>query len=356
MKDFFIAFSSSSAAIAGIIFAFLITKALSFESLQEGIMDEINKKIIDLKKINSKILNRIIPNEIIETRKEEIESSYEKELFENYDEWIQKEEEFLMDYLLKTKIYYLNIDECLKKLKEIGKSFLKNEYEKMKKYIEEIPSYKVEKIAYLDKLEDEEEFKFLNKISQVEYEELNNLFEYKKAYSESYLEGYARGSGIPRPYYQAVDYDSEAKEIENDIVLQLVEFEYKNEEINHLYKKINNLKTERRNLTIFLGFAYIIVIVGVIYPLSYVKYKNEDILDYGFNNFWGELFSRSGVMLAILWLILTLFTITIYKAIQLKKELDILKVDIKGISLIKAENYIMRNMERCQKFEKNKII
>lgn len=356
MKDFFVAFSSSSAAIAGIIFAFLISKALGFESLQEEIMDEINKKIIDLKRINSKILNRIISSEIIETRKEEIELSYEKKLFADYDNWIQKEEEFLMDYLLKAKIYYLDIDECLKKLKEIGKSFLKNEYEKMKEYIEEIPSYEIKKIAYLDKLEDKEEFKFLNKISEVEYKDLDDLFEYKKSYSESFLEGYARGSGIQKLYYPTPDYDSEAKEIENDIALQLVEFEYKNEEIHHLYKKINNLKTERTNLTIFLGFAYIIVIVGVIYPLSYVKYKNEDILDYGFNNFWRELFSRSGIMLAILWLILTLFTVTIYKAIQLKKELDILKVDIKGISLIKTENYIMKNMERCQEFEKNKII
>lgn len=356
MKDFFIAFSSSSAAIAGIIFAFLISKALGFESLQEEIMDEINKKIIDLKRINSKILNRIISSEIIETRKEEIELSYEKKLFADYDNWIQKEEEFLMDYLLKAKIYYLDIDECLKKLKEIGKSFLKNEYEKMKKYIEEMPRYKLDEIAYLDKLEDTEKFKFLNKISQIEYKSLNDLFEYKKAYLESYLEGYARGAGIPKPYYPTPDYDSEAKEIENNIASQLVEFEYKNEEINHLYKKINNLKTERTNLTVFLGIAYTIVIIGVIYPLSYVKYKNEDILDYSLKNFFLELFSWSGVMLAILYTILTYFTFKIYKAIELKKELDMLKKDVSKIGLIKAENYIIRNMERCQEFEKNKII
>lgn len=356
MKDFFVAFSSSSAAIAGIIFAFLITKALTFESLQQDIIDEINKKIIDLKRINSKILSRIIPDEIIKMRKEDIESSYKKELFENYDEWIQKEEQFLMSYLLKTKIYYLDIDECLKKLKETGKSFLKNEYEKMKNYIEEMPRYRLKEISYLYKLKDIAEFKFLDRISKIEYDILNDLFEYKKNNSTSYLEEYARGIGIPNLYSPTLDYNNEAKEIENNIAVQLVELEYKNEEINHLYKKINNLKIERKNLIIFLGFAYTIVIVGVIYPLSYVKYKNEDILDYSFNNFWGELSSKSGLMLAILWGILTLFTLKVYNAIQLKKELNILKGDIREISLIKTENYIRINMERCQEFEKNRII
>ena len=112
---------------------------------------------------------------------------------------------------------------------------------------------------------------------------------------------------------------------------------------------MTSLKKERDNIYIFLIIAYFMIVFGVIYPLSYIKFTNEIELDYTiYNNFFSELFSVSGFMLAVLLAIFSGFSLRIYLLIGFNNELVLMIKKLKNQEFIDNKNYIIENFELCE--------
>lgn len=359
MKDFLIAFSSSTAAIGGIIFAFLISKALGFEGAQSEILESAEKKILEIKKINSKLLVIFISKAIYDNTEDDLIEEYYKKLNENYFKWENKELYYWVKYVKEEKAYYLFKDKVIEKLIKKKNEFLKNKYKTLQKIIQNSSIEKIENIKNLEKYEEfiffknneEYRIKLKNDIKN-EIEIRNRGFEPvvgARVYSDppsigSYLEN-----------FKNINFSSmtwpKIRETQKEIGQLLVEYTYKKEEIKHLLKKIDSLKKERDNICIFLGTAYFMIIFGVIYPLSYIKFPNEAKLDYTlYNNFFKELFSFSGFMLFMLFIIFSVFTLKIYLLIVASNELTLIFNKLKTENLLEEKSDIIENFEFCESY------
>lgn len=359
MKDFFIAYSASSAAVGGIIFAFLISKALGFESSQSKILDNVERKILDIKKINSKILTIAISKVTYEETEADLLNKYSKELERNYFKWQDKEINFLIEYVKKENAYYLRKEEAEEKLKKKSFEFLEYKYNFLKKIIK---SSKYEEIEDINGLKKYDEFEYLK--NNVEYN--NKLKKYIKENLKIQLDiesgEYERvGDAVPinvqsqrireskNSMLDKLQIRETQKKTQKEIGQLLVEYAYEKEKMEHLLKKITNLRKERNRIFVFLGTAYFMMNFGVIYPLSYTKYSNGVKLDYTiYNNFFYELFSFSGFMLFVLFVIFTIFTGMIYYIVSFNNELTTAFNKLRNNKLFENKSYIIENFEYYQ--------
>lgn len=367
MKDFLIAFSASTAAIGGIIFAFLISKALGFEETQSDILDNVEKKILEINKINSKLLGITVFESVYKLTEKNILDKYFEELEKNYFNLENREKDYLVEFIKLNKAFYLKQDEIVEKLNEKKNEFLNNKYIVLKEIIDKSDAREV---STIDDLKKNPEFVFLK--DKVEY--------------VIRLEDYIRNKNTPKPevrkklniptinFFQnsskfEIDYNRfnevntkkfeylSPNNISNMRLLQeksnqlLIEYKYKKEEMKPLLKKITSLKKERNSIYMFLGTAYIMVILGVIYPLSYIKYSNEAKLDYTlYNNFFSELFSFSGIMLFSLFIIFTIFTLKIYLLVAANNELKKVFNKLNNEDFLENKSYIIENFEFCENY------
>lgn len=74
-----------------------------------------------------------------------------------------------------------------------------------------------------------------------------------------------------------------------------------------LSKKTNGFNKEKNQINIILTGISLFFIIGIIYPLSFVKYSGNVELDYSLNNFFYELNSMSGIILFIIGIIFLSF-------------------------------------------------
>lgn len=75
-----------------------------------------------------------------------------------------------------------------------------------------------------------------------------------------------------------------------------------------LSKKTNAFSKEKKQINFFMIIVSLFFIVGIIYPLSFLKYSENTELDYSFNNnFFYELNSMSGIILFIISIIFLSF-------------------------------------------------
>ncbi|MCF0171839.1 MAG: hypothetical protein HUJ87_15200 [Fusobacterium varium] len=94
--------------------------------------------------------------------------------------------------------------------------------------------------------------------------------------------------------------------------LEFESLKEKEEKLKYIYKEKFFLK----GLIIIL---YIVFIFGVIYPLSFLKFTELDVLDFSLHrNFMTELFTQSGLMLFCLTFIVTLCIGAILKILSKK--------------------------------------
>lgn len=76
-----------------------------------------------------------------------------------------------------------------------------------------------------------------------------------------------------------------------------------------LSKKTNGFSEEKKQINFFMIIVSLFFIVGIIYPLSFLKYSENTELDYSFNNFFYELNSMSGIILFIVGIIFLSFIV-----------------------------------------------
>lgn len=359
MKDFFIAFSSTIAAVAGIIFAFLISKSLGFEEYQDNILDSAEKKELEIKKIEEQIKNIKVLNGIKDNRISDIRYSFAENLKNDYYFFKENKSKYIEDYCLKKEIYYLDWKEVENELNEEISKFLAVKINIMKKYIDKLENEEFCNLNSVDDLKNKLEFKFLYEV----YDEVNKYFMEEKAMKMSIFSKISSFNilksmeNITIPYEELRSFNNFLKEtinLEKEIKNLLIDYIYKKEEINQLLKKINNLNNERKNIITFLGISYGMIIFGVIYPLSYIKFTNNDVLDYTlYNNFFSEIFSQSGIMLLILALIFSIFSYKIYSAIKVKSDLKKFIEQIKKLDILESQNKILRTFNYFENLKKN---
>lgn len=355
MKDFLIAFSASTAAIAGIIFAFLISKALGFESAQSDVLDSAEKKILDIKKINSKLFGISNLKFNYNGTEADLLEKYVEKLEQDYSKWESRGLEHFIEYIKGNKVYHLQKDILLEKLNEEKDRFLERKYEALKKIIENSLSREITSLYDLKKYP---QYNIL-KNSAIYLIQLEDDLKNKNCKIESELERLVRLStdsirlgdkDLVANFLSPNQYKE--KEIQKQIGELLVDYIYKKEELKYSLKKMTSLKKERDNIYIFLIIAYFMIVFGVIYPLSYIKFTNEIELDYTiYNNFFSELFSVSGFMLAVLFAIFSGFSLRIYSLIDFNNELVLMIKKLKNQDFIDNKNYIIENFELCESYK-----
>ena len=81
-------------------------------------------------------------------------------------------------------------------------------------------------------------------------------------------------------------------------------YEIKNFSLENEEKKLNYLEREKTVYKKSLILLYFLFIVGVIYPLSFIKFEEETVIDFSiYRNFLEQLFTLSGIFLTFLSLI-----------------------------------------------------
>lgn len=354
MKDFFIAFSTTTAALVGIIFAFLINKVFGFEERQEEIFDDFEKNESEIRKIEKQLVAMKQISSIENNVKNDIKNKFKDKLEKNYYELRGKEEEFINDYCRKKEIYYINNSELVKEMGNITFDFLDKEIEKMRNYFEKMDIEELSKINSCKELDNKIEFKYLNEVSNtIEFlfsfikeekiKEKESFFKDKKNTTEKMIKCNINSFKALDPIFPKKEQEKNNIEFEKEIKILLIEYIYKKNNIKTLLKKIRFLKKEQKKILIFLGFAYILIILGVIYPLSYVKFSNGTNLDYGLQNFFSELFTVSGFLLGALVIILSLFLCIISSGMKLKLNLNQVEERVKDLNRLESQNIILNN-------------
>lgn len=103
-----------------------------------------------------------------------------------------------------------------------------------------------------------------------------------------------------------------------------------------LSKKTNGFRKEKKQINFFMIIVTLFFIVGIIYPLSFVKYSKNVDLDYSFNNFFYEINSISGIILLIISLIFLLFIVKIF---SINNKLDFPKEKLEEFNKIYTFEY-----------------
>ena len=233
MKDFLIAFSASTAAIAGIIFAFLISKALGFEGAQSDILDDVEKKILDIKKINSKLFGISNLKFSYNGTEDDLLEKYVEKLEQDYSKWESRGLEHFIEYIKGNKVYHLQKDILLEKLNEEKDRFLEKKYKFLKKIIE---NSLIREITTLDDLKKYPQYNIL-KNSAIYLIQLEDDIKNKNCKIESELERLVRLStdsirlgdkDLVANFLSSNQYKE--KEIEKQIGELLVDYIYKKDE------------------------------------------------------------------------------------------------------------------------------
>ena len=256
MIEFFKVLSGVTASIISIIFAFLLSKIISFEEKSNNIIEKIENRLIELNELKIDIKSMGM------TQGEYDDS--ENEIFERYFEIIldidEESDENIVMYILKEKeIFFITVNKIIGKLEERKKEWCKEKLKEIVNFIEE---------NYFSSISDiykniEEKFKSTKLIKKILPEE----------YSLSIRNAFINSQKNKNSYF------------------------LHNNHFNYLERE----KTVYKKSLILLYFLFI---VGVIYPLSFIKFEEETFIDFSiYRNFLEQLFTLSGIFLTFLSLI-----------------------------------------------------
>lgn len=332
MIEFFKNISAINSSIISIIFAFILSKVFGFQEKIDNLSENINSKIQELEELKIEIKNIGIKKGKINDTLKEIKSKY----FENYLEYTKAPAYNIKKLIKENRAFFLTLTEVLEEIEKEEKQFLEEEKKKLYDYI-------VEKVEFNSSEDLKEKMK-----KNPYYEILVNKkiildSNFERIFME--LKGRKASSLLRNPFEKLSDMFYEYESLLNPSIFDTSEVEkklelycFKLEKLEKENKKIKFLKREILFLRIFLCGLFIFFIFGVIYPMSYIKYGNEVILDYSLHhNFIEELTSMSGKFLGVLTIFVFIFFIILIRMLKIDISTETLK------EVDKDEDWILYN-------------
>ena len=284
MLEFFKVLSGVTASIISIVFAFLLSKIISFEEKSNNIIEKIENRLIELNELKIDIKS-------MGMTKGEYNDS-EDEIFEKYFEIIldidEGTDENIIMYILKEKeFFFITVNEIMGKLEERKKEWCK---ESLREIVNFIEKNKFSSISDVYK-NIEDSFKSTKLIKKLLPEE----------YSLSIRNAFINSQKNKNSFFL---HNNHFNYSENLNLTKNYQF-YRKDKIKAMIDKyeikISSLENEKSIYKKSLILLYFLFIVGVIYPLSFIKFKEETVIDFSiYRNFLEQLFTLSGIFLTFL--------------------------------------------------------
>lgn len=142
------------------------------------------------------------------------------------------------------------------------------------------------------------------------------------------------------------------EDIFSDLVHTKLEIEESKKKNELLEKKRRNFEPQIKEINIFLILILSFFLVGIIYPISFLKYGSLEQLDYTLtNNFFFELFSTSG---KITFIISILFFVFIGRVVFINNKLKFSNEQISEIKEICKYEYYSKYLKNYYENKNNK--
>ena len=297
MIEFFKVLSGVTASIISIVFAFLLSKIISFEEKSNDIIEKIENRLIELNELKIDIKSMGM------TQGEYDDS--ENEIFEKYFEIIldideESDENTVMYILKEKKIFFITVNEIMSKLEKRKKEWCKESLKEIVNFIEK--NYFSSISDVYKNIEDSfKSTKLIKKLLPEEYSlSIRNAFiNSQKNKNSSFL--YNNHFNYLENLNLTKNYQFYRKD---KIKAMIDKYEIKNFSLENEEKKLNYLEREKTVYKKSLILLYFLFIVGVIYPLSFIKFEEKTVIDFSiYRNFLEQLFTLSGIFLTFLSLI-----------------------------------------------------
>ena len=297
MLEFFKVLSGVTASIISIVFAFLLSKIISFEEKSNNIIEKIENRLIELNELKIDIKS-------MGMTKGEYNDS-EDEIFEKYFEIIldidEGTDENIIMYILKEKeFFFITVNEIMGKLEERKKEWCK---ESLREIVNFIEKNKFSSISDVYKnIEDSfKSTKLIKKLLPEEYSlSIRNTFINSQKNKNSF---FLHNNHFN--YLENLNLTKNYQFYRKDKIKAMIDkYEIKISSLENEEKKLNYLEREKSIYKKSLILLYFLFIVGVIYPLSFIKFEEETVIDFSiYRNFLEQLFTLSGIFLTFLSLI-----------------------------------------------------
>lgn len=317
MIEFLKNLSGITSSMIGVIFAFLIGKILGYEEILNNIEENENIKIKKIEEIKIDIRNIGISESEYNDAKNEVFKEFIEIILNETD---KSDKEIIKDLIKEKKLFFLDLDFLEK---ELEKYFQEEE----KKILKNLKYRQYYELLYIkDNLSEKyPSIKLMKKYSSIIHvENIKSFIEelIKKRIEDKMIENSAKlefqenkeltYSSFTLPYIN-IDRDiSIIKALIEKYELELEALKEEKEKLKYIYK-------EKKMLKRIIVILYIVFIFGIIYPLSFLKFTESDVLDFSLHrNFMTELFTQSGLMLFCLTFIVTLCIGAILKILSKK--------------------------------------
>ena len=291
MIEFFKVLSGVTASIISIVFAFLLSKIISFEEKSNDIIEKIENRLIELNEIKIDIKSMGI------SQGEYGDS--ENEIFERYFEIIldidEESDKNIVMYILKEKeIFFITVNKIMGKLEERKKEWCKESLREIVNFIEKNNFSSISDV-YKNIEDSFKSTKLIKKLLPEEYSlSIRNAFINSQKNKNSYFLhnnhfNYLENLNLTKNYqYYRKD----------KIKAMIDKYEIKKSSLENEEKKLNYLEREKSIYRKSLILLYFLFIIGVIYPL---KFEEETFIDFSiYRNFLEQLFTLSGIFLTFL--------------------------------------------------------
>ena len=295
MLEFFKVLSGVTASIISIVFAFLLSKIISFEEKSNNIIEKIENRLIELNELKIDIKS-------MGMTKGEYNDS-EDEIFEKYFEIIldidEGTDENIIMYILKEKeFFFITVNEIMGKLEERKKEWCK---ESLREIVNFIEKNKFSSISDVYK-NIEDSFKSTKLIKKLLPEE------YSLSIRNAFINSQKNSFFLHNNHFNYLENLNLTKNYQfyrkDKIKAMIDKYEIKISSLENEEKKLNYLEREKSIYKKSLILLYFLFIVGVIYPLSFIKFEEETVIDFSiYRNFLEQLFTLSGIFLTFLSLI-----------------------------------------------------
>ncbi|MGL5581074.1 MAG: hypothetical protein ACRDCE_08945 [Cetobacterium sp.] len=338
MIEFFKVFSTVTASFLGVMFAFLISKILSVEEKSEELENNLNilkSCIQELKiEINNLGFNKNIYEAILIAEYQDIESKL-IELYDNKEEKLKLIERKIKD----NDLFFLSPKKTLVFMENhlIDSNFRSLKFK--------IKLFKISDIKVIESEENKNKFEevyLLQKIAPIKYNEIKDfirLYQNNRNLKHKHIETNLNTHKIIPTTKTLFSNNEISKEnLKKNLDLYCLKIFSRND----FLIKINFLEKEKKILKTIIIISFVIFLIGIIYPLSYVKFNNENI-DFSLHrNFINELCSISGIFLSLITAFVMISFGILYKILCNLKKSNFLK-QINEINNLNNEDWIIKN-------------
>ena len=201
-------------------------------------------------------------------------------------------------YILKEKeIFFITVNKIMGKLEERKKEWCKESLREIVNFIEKNNFSSISDV-YKNIEDSFKSTKLIKKLLPEEYSlSIRNAFINSQKNKNSYFLhnnhfNYLENLNLTKNYqYYRKD----------KIKAMIDKYEIKKSSLENEEKKLNYLEREKSIYRKSLILLYFLFIIGVIYPLSFIKFEEETFIDFSiYRNFLEQLFTLSGIFLTFL--------------------------------------------------------